>query len=555
MKSNFKIVALGGLDENGKNAYVIETEKDMILIEAGCANFTNKSLGIDIIVPDFSYVLKHKNKLRGVLISHGHFDQMGGLRYLLDEVKVEVYGSSFTTEFLKNFVNKNDEHLLKEIKYNTPIKLGELEINVFTLSHAIFGNFGFTIANGQEAIIYATDYNFDQTTVKFARTDIKKIVDLADRYKVRALLTESIGVEHTGMAAAKQGFHSLLERYIEESNGRMIVSLYSSNLAGMTNIIRLAERYDRKIVIVGRDLLTYLNIAKGAKHIKHQRDLFIRIANLSDYQDDEIIIVVAGLYSEPYIELEKMALGKHNIVKIKQTDSVLIASKAYDEIESMAQATLDVVARTHCKIKTFNINVSSHAYQEDIKMLINLIEPEMIIPIKGEYRRQKAVQELATNIGFEMSDVHLLENGEILEVFADYAAKTTSFTPNNTLMSSKDVAKVNQIILKDREVLSDNGYVMIILSFVKNTNKIIQEPELITGGLNSFEQDLDVIEGCRKIILSEVQKDYSNRELVNKLKTKLSRYLQGAIGKTPMILPVRMEVEPKRIKETKNEDA
>ncbi len=548
MKSKFKIIALGGLDENGKNAYVLETATDMVLIEAGSANFTNKSLGIDIVLPDFSYVIKNKDKLRGVLVSHGHFDQMGGLQYLLDQVKVPVFSSYFTTEFLKTCIKKGDQKLLKEIKYGNSLTLGEFKVDVFSLSHAIFGNFGFCISNGGEAIVYATDFNFDQTANKFARTDVKKIVEIAAKYKVKALMTESVAIENSGMAAGGQHFQHAFHRFVEGAQGRIIISLFSSNLAGMTNVINMAQEFDRKIVIIGRDLLTYVNISRNSNYIAHKRDLFVRISDMNKYDDNQLIIVVAGLHDEPYVELGKMSLGTHSIIKIKETDDVLIASKAYDEIESMAQTTLDVIARTHCSIKSQNINVPSHAYQEDVKMLINLFEPQLIIPIKGEYRKQKFVQQVASTIGYTNEDVHLLSNGDVFEIFDEYGVVTNSISLDNPLISSVKGNEINPIILKDREVLSDNGYVMIILSFYKNTSQIIQEPEIISGGLIKFDDDQDVIEGCRRIIIAELQKDYSNRELIAKLKTKISRYLQNSIGKTPMVLPVRMEIDQKRIK-------
>ncbi|MGL5020457.1 MAG: ribonuclease J [Mycoplasmatales bacterium] len=552
MNSKFKIIALGGLDENGKNAYVIETEKDMVLIEAGSANFNNKSLGIDLVLPDFSYVVKNKEKLRGILISHGHFDQMGGLQYLLDQVKVPVYSSYFTTEFLKTCINKKNHNLLKEIKYSNSTMLGSLIVEVFSLSHAIFGNFGFSIAFEGESIVYATDYNFDQTTNKFARTDVKKIVEITNKYKVKALLTESVGIENSGMAAGGQHFQHSFHRFVEQSRDRIIISLFSSNLAGMNNIIKIAEEFDRKIVIIGRDLLTYVNISRNSNYISHKRDLFVRIADISKYEDNQLIIVVAGLHDEPYIQLGKMARGTHNIIQIKETDDVLIASKAYDEIETMAQTTLDVIARTHCSIKSQNINVPSHAYQEDVKMMVNLFEPQLIIPIKGEYRKQKAIQQVASTIGYSFNDVHLLSNGSIFEIFDEYGTVTDELALENAMISEKKGNKINPIILKDREVLSDNGYVMIILSFYKNSSEIIQEPEIISGGLIKFDDDENIIDGCRKIIISELQKSYSNRELITKLKTKVSRYLQNSIGKTPMVLPVRMEIDQKRIKGNTN---
>ncbi len=554
MESKFKVMALGGLDENGKNCYVIETAEDIIVIEAGSTNFNNKSLGIDIVIPDFNYLIKNKDKVRAILISHGHFDQMGAISYLIEQLNVPVYASSYTIEFLKHYVNKKKYKMLKELKYSGILRIGQLKIEPFSLSHAIYGNFGFVIANDQkEAIVYATDFNFDQTANRFGRTDIRKIVELSKKYQVKGLMVESVSADSIGMAAGDQSYHAQFARTVESVPGRLIVSLYSSNLAGMTNIIRMAEEYDKKIVIIGRDLLNYVNIARNANYISHKKELFIRISDINKYDENQLIIVVAGLYLEPFTTLAKMATNRHNIIKINERDTILIASKPYDEIEANAQDILDVIARTECEIKSQKINVASHAYQEDIKMLINLFEPETIIPIKGEYRKFKIMQELVANVGIGAERVKILKNGDQLEIHDEFAIVNNEYTLEPTLISNTEDEPINPIVLRDREILSDNGYVLLVLTFLKGKQEIIQEPEVISGGLIQFDNDEDLIAGCKKIIKNELEKDYSNRELVTKLKTKVSRYLQNNIGKTPIVLPVRMEVDPKRIKRKKNE--
>ncbi len=554
MNSTYKIMALGGLDENGKNCYIIETEEDIVVIDCGSTNFNNKQLGIDLVVPDFSYLIKNKDKVRAILVSHGHFDQMGAIQYLMDEIDVPVYASSYTIEFLKHYVEKKMFKRLREFKYNGALKLGKLKVEAFSLSHSIYGNFGFVIADeNRQAVVYATDFNFDQTANRFGRTDIRKIVELSKKYTIKTLMVESVSVDQMGMAAGDQTYIPAFNRTVESAPGRLVVSLYSSNLAGMTNIIHMAEKYDKKVVIIGRDLLNYVNIARNANYISHKKELFIRIGDINKYDDNQLIIVVAGLYLEPFTTLAKMSTNEHNIISIKETDTILIASKPYDEIEANAQSIMDTIARTECKIKNQKINSASHAYQEDVKMLINLFEPEYIVPIKGEYRKFKLMQTVAQNLGVEAGRVQIMKNGEQLEVYNDYAVVATEFRFEPTLISRGEEEPINPIVLRDREVLSDNGYVLLIITFYKGGNEIIQEPEVISGGLINFDNDEELIAGCKKIIHNELAKGHSNRELVAKLKTKVSRYLQNNIGKTPIVLPVRMEVDPKRIKGKKNE--
>ncbi len=548
MQNEFKIIALGGLGENGKNTYIIETDNDIVIIDAGLSNYSNKKLGIDFILPDYSYIEKNKNKVRAILISHGHLDQMGAISQLLNVVNVPVYGSNYTTSFLKGYIPKSKHRLLREIYYNKPLPLGDLKVECFKLSHAIFGNLGFLIANNNDAIVYATDYNFDQMATKHARTDIKKIIELANKYNIKALMTETVAVEERGSAGSSQDHMLHLKRYIDSSTGRMIISMYSSNLAGMRNIIDLAAQNEKKIVIIGRDLLTYVNVAKEFGYIEHIKDLFVRIQDITKYDDNELIIVIAGVYEDPFVELEKMAKGMHNIINLLPTDDVLIASKPYDETEAYAQKVLDFVSLAGANISEQKINSASHAHEEDVKMMINLFEPENIIPIKGEYRKFMHLKTIAANLGYNEETVKIIKNGDVLQFVENGAFIAKTLKVPDQLINIKGKEKTNPIILKDREILSENGYILVIMTFYKGTNTRVQMPELVSGGLLSLDENSMIKEGCMKIAVREIDAATDSRELVNKIKNKMGRYLNSKLGKVPMVLPIRIEVDKKKIK-------
>lgn len=548
MQKKFKVIALGGLGENGKNTYIVETETDIVIIDAGLSNYSNKQLGIDFILPDYSYLEQNKDKVRGILISHGHLDQMGAIAHILNVVNVPVFGSNYTVSFLKGYIPKAKHKLLKELKYSRTLKLGELKIECFKLSHAIFGNLGFLIAQDNDAIVYTTDYNFDQMATEYARTDIKKIVLLANKYNIKALMTETVAIQERGSAGSSQDHVLHLRRYMKTSTGRMIISMYSSNLAGMRNIIDLASKNEKKIVIIGRDLLTYVNVAKEFGYIEHIKDLFVRIQDINKYQDNELIIVIAGIYEDPFVELEKMAKGIHNIIKLKETDNVLIASKAYDETEAYAQKVLDLVSLTGATIAEQKINTASHAHEEDVKMMINLLEPEYIIPIKGEYRKFIHLKTIAKKLGYDEEFIKIIKNGDVLEFVENGSYVSKTLKVPDQLINIKGQEKTNPIILKDREILSENGYVLVIMTFYKGTNTRVQEPELISGGLLAIDDNPLIKEGCMKIAIREIDAATDSRELVNKIKNKMGRYLNTKIGKVPMVLPIRIEVDKKKVK-------
>ncbi len=542
MDSNFKVLALGGLEENGKNLYIIETNDDLIVLDAGISNFSNRILGIDYVIPDFNYLIERKDKIRGIFISHGHFDQMGSLTYLLKEIEVGVYGSNYTISFLKANVPKDKHHLLNIMKYNSVVNCGKLNIESFSLSHAVFGNLGYLINHCKDAIVYVTDYNFNQTTSKFARTDIKKIVKLSNDYNIKLLLTESLAVDDEINSV---DYMKPFKRFMEKNDGRKIISLYSSNLTGLNNIMNLAQEYKRKIVIIGRDLLNYLNIAKEYGYVEHVRELFIRVQEISKYEDNQLIIVVAGLYEDPFLELDKMAKKSHNIIKMKSTDDILIASKPTDETEALAQRVVDSIVIAGANITETKINPSSHANIDDIKMMVNLFEPEYVVPIKGEYRKFIHMRDGLLSVGYETDKIKFLKNGDILEFFNNDAIVTETLKLTNQLINENTSKTTNPIILSDREILLENGYILIVMPFAKGTTDLIQKPSLISGGLSSFDDPV-IIENCLKIVEKTILATTEPRELVNKIKIKVSRYLSSKIGKNPIVLPVRIEVQSKK---------
>lgn len=548
MKENFKIIALGGVDEPGRNSYVIESGEDMILFDAGSSNFTNKSLGVDMILPDFTYVKENMKRLRGIFISHGHIDQMGALNSLLEEIKVPVYASKYTIKFLKTYIDKNKWELLKEISYHRPIKVGDLTVEVFGLSHAIFGNFGYVVANkDNKAIVYATDYNFDQSANKFARTDIEQIVSLSNKYEVEALLTEAISADKTGIATGSKDYIRSFERIIEEAKGKTIIGLYSSNLAGMTTIINAAEKYNKKIVIIGRDLLTYVNIAREEGYLQVKQNIFARVSEIDAIKSEDLIVVVSGLYSEPFIELMKMSDGRHGLLQISSDDTVLLACKPYDEIESFAQSALDVIARTNCRIKQQNLNVPSHAHQEDIKMLVNLFKPKFIVPIKGEYRKRKAIKDFIVDTGRESGDVALINDGDILSLFDEYHFVGDDIVVEPQLVGSRET-DMSHKLMNEREALADNGYVIIQLIYYKGEKEFCQDPEIISGGVLNIDKEEDLVKLIKKTIYNYQARGLDKQDLQNKIRNKVSRLVGDIVGKKPLVLVSKVEINKDRIK-------
>lgn len=535
---NTKIIALGGLVENGKNCYIVENEKDIIIIDSGSKKFDNRTLGVDTIVNDISYLEKNKDKVKAILISHAHLDQVGGLVFLLEKIKAPIYGSEYTIEFLKNEIKDAEFKVLKDEE----VKIGDFTVDSFSLSHSVFGTLGFLIAKGKDAIAYVSDYNFNQSRKEKVRTDIEKIVNLKQKYNIKMLMTESLNADQIGTASSDFSFLEKFNRVAKNVEGKLFISLYSTNLIGMTNIINIAEKNKKKIVIVGKELLTYVNVSKKLGYIDHRYEMFIKTKDIKRYADNEIIVVVSGDFLEPFETLRKMADKNHPITTIKGTDTVMIASEPHDEIEGSVQKILDKVSRTGCKITNIKVNISSHAHQEDIKMMINLFEPENIMPIKGEYRKMEKVREISEYLGYSGSNIWILENGDVLEVKKDKSYVSNHLKLNSKMKNNTLKETVNPLLLSDRESLTSEGYVLITLIVKRGTNKLLQKPEIYSGGLMNFSDDSQMMNKSLEIVKTELKEGITS-EGIMKSKNKVRRFLTNKLGKNPTILTVKIEVK------------
>jgi len=539
---NIKLVALGGAAENGKNMYFLQYKEHGILFDAGLTNYDNKAIGIDSLMPDISY-LKDKH-ISAILISHGHMDQMGAINQVIKQhPNVPVYGSDYTIEFLKLSCPKDAN--LQTLKYDSILKINDFEIEPFRLSHAIFGNYGYLVNTPDGAIVYATDYNFNQTVSVTERTDIQKIVNFNNKYKILLLMTETIAIEEEGVAASGQEDILKFSNIVEHSNGKTIVSLYSSNVSGINNIIDVAEKLDKKICILGRDLLTYVNLSRRQGYLKHSKDRFKKLSDLKNIDPTKQLIIVSGLYEEPFKELEKVATGSNSLFTIDRNDTIIIASKPYDKIEGYAQSVNDKLARTMALIVKQKLNISSHAQKEDVKMMINLFQPRFIAPIKGEYRKQVQLEIEAVKLGYDNSQIVIMANGELIEIDQKEAVMTKKIDITDILIKNErnSQTETNPIVIRDREVLSQNGYLTIILTVDRNSKKLIKIPEIFSGGLSKFDDDIEIMESLQKIVKTAFDDnsiDAKKRQTTIRIKS--IRYLENKIGKSPMVLQVLLEV-------------
>lgn len=536
-----KFMALGGLEENGKNCYIVEDDTSIIVLDAGSRKFIDSNFGIDYVINDYTYLLERIDKIKGILVSHAHDDQIGGIKILLKQInkKIPVYGSNYTISFLQQEYKYSD---YKIINYKEPTKIGSFVVEPFLLSHAVFGNFGFLVAQEKNAIVYATDYNFNQSLKENIRTDIAKIIKLKTNYNIVGLFTETLAIDHSGTSTGIQDFFKSFQRNLESNQGKVFITLYSTNLIGMINIIEMAQKLNKKLVIVGRDLLTYVNVSKKLGYIEHVSDMFIKIRDISRYNSNEIMVVVSGTYLEPFEQLEKLAKPGNEITTINEEDLVLVASDPFDEIEGMVQKILDKVSRTECTIKTQKVSYPSHAYAEDVKMLINLFAPKFLIPIKGEYRKFKEFEKISQSLGYDNKEINLLSNGDIVEITENEIVPTGFFKTKDQLINSSTDEFIHPLLMKDRETISQEGYVLVTFVVDKHTKKVINTPNIISGGLMAFDNNEELMKKCEEVVMKIIIANDFEINVI-KVKNKIRKLLENKIGKSPLILTGRQEIK------------
>ena len=540
--SKIKIFSLGGLNENGKNMYVIEVDKDIFVIDAGLKYADEHMLGIDYMIPNINYLKENQKRIKGIFLTHGHSENSGALTDIIKDLKnVKIYGSKFTIDIIKKECEQNKSWLdnLVEIVPHKTLNFGKVKIFPVSLSHSIPDTLGYAIYTKDGVIFYASDFVFDATMRGHYQTDIGKLAYIG-KQGVLCLLTESIYADKAGHTAPNHRISNLIRETLTKSKGRIIFNVLNSHLYRIQELFNEVSKTDRKIVVMGKRLQNIVDYAIANKYLFVSKN---SIGDLSNLNDENVVILTSNERGKAYSNINKIVNGYDKFITLKPTDTVFLATPVYEGREKTFYKLLDDISKLDVDVVSLSKNnLSHHASSED------LMKPKYYFPIKGEYRYQVANANLAEKVGINKDNIILKENGFIAKFVNGKLVNDYERIPCGEISIDGDSSDdVGEVVLRDREMLSDNGIIIVSATLSKKGKNILAGPEVLTRGFVYVKDSTELIdtikEKCLKIIEENTHENYVDySKIKNSIRDDLSKYLSNQTGNKPMIISVLQEI-------------
>jgi ribonuclease J len=547
-----KIIPLGGLGEIGMNMLVFEYGETMFVIDSGLMFPEDHMLGVDFVIPNMDYIRRNRAKVVAVVLTHGHEDHIGALPYLIKEINVPIFGTAFTLGLVRHKLTERElmsSSVLHEIFPDEKLRLGPFELEFIRVGHSVVDGVGIAINTPLGRVVYTGDYKISYGSGGGGTTDVNRFASYGEK-GVLALLSDSTNVEKEGYTISDKEIGETLDKIITGSKGRIIVALFASNIGRIQLIVDIARDRGKKVVFNGRSIEVSVNIARSLGYLTIPAAAEIGIEQVSDFSDDEIIIITTGSQGEPMSALARMASGTHKQIKAMAGDTVILSSKFIPGNEKAIGRIINSLYRKGADViyeKISDIHVSGHAFREELKLMIKLTKPEYFIPIHGEYRHLILHARLAKGVGLAGDKILLAENGEIIEFDEAGGRLSGSATTGRILIDGKGVGDVGRSVLKERRILSEEGLVAVTLAFDEETGIIVYGPEIFSRGFVFQTETGHLLEDAQCVILEivdEIAPEVPDRidKIRSKIQTALRQYFFFTIGRRPVILPFIMEV-------------
>lgn len=552
-----KFFALGGLSENGKNMYCVEVGDEIFILDAGLKYPTNELYGVDEIIPDYKMLIAAQKRIVGIFISHPHEDHVGALPYLLKDLKVPIYGTHLALEFIKDSLEEADfnlaEHQFIPVKSATVLTFNNAKVSFFDTTHSIPEAVGIAIETKQGVIVYTSEFTLKQSRDEKYRTDFKKINEIANK-GVLALLIESVGSYHSGFQNLDLLRHQI-ENVFNQAKGRLIVSLFASDLQKIQWVINVAVSHNKKIALIGRKAQRIVDIALQNGYLSFPEGSFVNLRFIDDKNKNnqsDLVAIVIGKRHEPFYMLQRMAKKADRLIHIEENDTIVLLTPPIPGTETMASRTLDILYRGESTIKQIDRKLlsTSHASADEVVMMTNLFRPKYVIPVIGEFQHQNRVKKLIQEIGYQPEDIIVCDNGDVVTFDKNrfYVSKNEIRT-GDILIDGTPLDNYNDVILRDRELLAEDGVILIIANVNAKKRQIIDNDiEIITKGFSYHHETHNILEHLKEIFL-----EVSKKELIGKyinwndykrnIRNEASRYIYKQIKRNPIIIPVIIGTE------------
>ena len=552
-KPPVRVAFLGGLNEVGKNLTVFECQGDIVIIDCGMAFPDGDMLGVDLVIPDFTYLEENREKIRGVVITHGHEDHIGGIPYLLARINVPIYGTPLTIGLIEN---KLREHSLSAppalMKKNAGdhIRLGCFDVELIHVNHSIPDAVAMALHTPAGTLIHTGDFKIDYTPIEGAMTDLNRFAALGDE-GVLALFAESTNAERPGYTPTEQTVTDSFDKLFSSArNKRIIIATFASNISRIQLIINCAKKYDRKVAFSGRSMINYMKVAQELGYIAVPDNMIIDIDQLKDYPPEKIVLATTGSQGEPMSALSRMAYSDHRKVSVGTGDFIIISANPIPGNERAVGNVVDELLKRGCEVvyeSMYEVHVSGHARQEELKLIHSLIKPRFFIPIHGEQKMLQKHRAIAVSMGMDNKDIYIGDVGKCVDISEDGITEAEPVTAGKVFVDGLGVGDVGSIVLRDRKHLGQDGLIIIVASLDVYDGHVISGPDIVSRGFVYVRESGDLMDDIKSTAL-EILEDCSRRNIhewgviKNLVKDDVAKLIVKSTGRSPMILPILMEV-------------
>ena len=551
MENTLSVIPLGGVEEIGLNMTVFEYNADIVVVDAGLMFPEEDMLGVDFVIPDFSYLIDNREKIRGVILTHGHEDHTGALPFLLKEIKVPVYGTPLTLGLVKE---KLREHNLENVelisvKPREVINLGVFSVEFIRVTHSIVDGVGLGITTPVGLVVHTGDFKLDPTPVDGQLMDFHKFSEYGERGTL-LLLSDSTNAEKGGFTFSEKEVRRVFEDIFSNTQGRIIIATFASNIHRIQQAIDVAVKYGRRIILCGRSIVSNAQIALDLGYLRIPQNMWLKLEDLNNLEDHEVVIITTGSQGEPMSVLSRIAIDEHKHIKIKDGDTVILSAKMIPGNERSIGKIINHLFRRGANViyeKVSEVHVSGHASKEELKLMINMVRPKYFMPIHGEYRHLVYHSMLAKKLDIPKENIFIFRDGDILEISAEGARKNGRVNSGRIFIDGKGMGDVEEMVLRDRLRLAHDGIVLILLGIEKLTGNIISGPEIISRGFVFEDASQEVINSVKELLSNTIKG--LDKELISdssllkaKLRSVLKKYLRNTMDRRPMIMPIIFEV-------------
>ena len=547
-----QLIPLGGMGEIGKNMTVFRYDDEMIVVDAGLMFPGDEMLGIDIVIPDFSYLLENKDEIVGICLTHGHEDHIGAMPYVLRDLEKPVYGSRLTIALVEEkikeygFSNAN----LNVVKPRSVIKLGKhFQIEFFRVTHSIPGSFGLAITTPVGTVVHTGDFKMDQTPVDGEPMDFGRLAELGKR-GVLLMTSDSTNVEREGFTRSEKEVGVVLKNVFSRSEGRIILATFASNVHRIQQVVDAAVMNNRKIAIMGRSMITVIGIAQELQYLKIPENTLIDLEEIDRYPKNRVAVICTGSQGEPMSALSRMANDEHRKIEIMPGDTVVISASPIPGNEKTVSKTIDQLYRLGAEViheTASGVHASGHASQEEMKMMLNIVKPKFFVPVHGEYRHLVKHAQLANRLGMPSKNIFVGENGQTIEFTRDKGALAGKVAAGQILVDGLGVGDVGNVVLRDRKQLSEDGIMIVVLGIDRASHNVTAGPDIVSRGFVYVKESDDLMEEAKGKVLSILDRCDERRindwaGIKSHIRDGLSRFLYEKTRRRPMIIPIVMEM-------------